>query len=185
MPPPNSPLGRLLTAPVRPGRLAWIGLRPARRTAVLTPDSASLIAEHGLISDHYGTSRNGPRQVTLIASEDLAAIAAFLGLPRIDPALTRRNLVTASINLLALKDRRFRIGNALLEGSGECAPCSRMEENFGPGGYNAMRGRGGITARVIEGGEIRIGDVVERVDGDAAPPEGGQDPLQPPRHTRA
>jgi MOSC domain-containing protein YiiM len=163
-PSPDSPLGRLLGAPVRPGRLVWIGLRPARRSAVLTPDAATLIAGHGLVSDHYDTSRNGPRQVTLIAQEDLAAIAAFLGLERIDPALIRRNLVTSGINLLALKDRRFRIGGALLEGSGECAPCSRMEENLGPGGYNAMRGRGGITVRVIEGGGIRLGDVVERLD---------------------
>jgi len=163
-PPPNSPLGRLLAAPVRPGRLAWIGLRPARRSAVVTPETATLVAGHGLLSHHYDTSRNGPRQVTLIASEDLAAIAAFLDLPQIDPALTRRNLVTSGINLNALKDRRFRIGTALLEGSGECAPCSRMEESLGPGGYNAMRGRGGITAWVIEGGVISVGDMVERRD---------------------
>jgi MOSC domain-containing protein YiiM len=169
MPPsPESPLGRLLNAPVRPGRLVWIGLRPARRAAVVTPSSATLIAARGIADDRYRTSRDGPRQVTLIADEDLAAIAAFLGLPRIDPGLVRRNLVTSGINLNALKDRRFRIGGALLEASGDCAPCSRMEENLGVGGYNAMRGRGGITARVIDGGAIAIGDAVARVE-EAAP----------------
>jgi hypothetical protein len=70
----------------------------------------------------------------------------------------------SGINLLALKDKRFRVGAALLEGSGECAPCSRMAETFGPGGYNAVRGHGGITARVIEGATIYIGDAVERAD---------------------
>ena len=108
--------------------------------------------------------RNGPRQVTLIAIEDLAATAAFLGLSEISPEVLRRNLVVRGINLLALKDRRFRVGEALLEGSGECAPCSLMEQALGPGGYNAVRGHGGITARVIEGGEIAIGDIVARVD---------------------
>ena len=166
--PPDSPIGRLLAGPMRPGRLEWIGLRPARRAPMLTPASAKLIAGHGLEGDRYDTKRDGPRQVTLIAAEDLAAVAAFLGLSGIPPELLRRNLVVSGINLLGLKDRRFRVGAALLEGAGECAPCSRMEEALGPGGYNAVRGHGGITARVIEGGEIRIGDVVERVDNTAA-----------------
>ena len=85
-------------------------------------------------------------------------------MPEVAPELLRSNLVTRGINLLALKDRRFRIGAALLEGSGECAPCSRMEETFGPGGYNAVRGHGGITARVIRGGTVRVGDPIERAD---------------------
>ena len=157
---------------MRPGELAWIGLRPARMAPVLTPASARLIAARGIEADRYTTRNNGARQVTLIAIEDLAAIAAFLGKPEISPQLTRRNLVTRGVNLVALKDRRFRIGEVLLEGSGDCAPCSRMEQNLGPGGYNAMRGRGGITARILEGGEVRVGDKIERVDG-ASGPAGG------------
>lgn len=162
--PSDSLIGRLLAGPMRPGRLEWIGLRPARRAAVLIRNSATLIAGRGVEGDRYDTQRNGPRQVTLVAAEDLAAIAAFLGRREISPELLRRNLVIRGINLLALKDRRFRVGTALLEGSGECAPCSRMEEALGPGGYNAVRGHGGITARVIEGGDIAIGDMVARVD---------------------
>ena len=162
--PTDSLIGRLLAGPMRPGRLEWIGLRPARGAAVETRNSATLIAAHGIEGDRYNTQRNGPRQITLVAAEDLAAIAAFLGAREIAPELLRRNLVIRGINLLALKDRRFRVGTALLEGSGECAPCSRMEAALGPGGYNAVRGHGGITARVIEGGDIAIGNMVERVD---------------------
>jgi MOSC domain-containing protein YiiM len=162
--PPQSPLGRLVAGPLRPGRLEWIGVRPARRVAAEPRLSANLTAGHGVDGDRYDTKRDGPRQVTLIAVEDIAAIAAFLGLPEIAPELLRRNLVTRGINLLALKDRRFRVGASLLEGSGEGAPCSRMEETLGPGGYNAVRGHGGITARVVEGATIHIGDAVERVE---------------------
>lgn len=79
------------------------------------------------------------------------------------PAQLRRNLMVEGINLLALKGRRFRIGAAVLEWSGECHPCSRMDEELGIGGYNAMRSHGGITARVIAGAVIRRGDAVERM----------------------
>jgi MOSC domain-containing protein YiiM len=150
---------------MRPGRLQWIGVRPGRRFPVDVRGSAKLVAGHGVEGDHYDTNRDGPRQVTLIAIEDLAAIAAFLGLAEISPELLRRNFVTRGVNLLALKDRRFRVGAALIEGSGECAPCSRVEETLGPGGYNAVRGHGGITARVIEGGMVHVGDTIERVEG--------------------
>jgi MOSC domain-containing protein YiiM len=161
---PQSPLSRLLAGPMRPGRLEWIGVRPGRRIAAESRAAVNLTAGRGVDGDRYDTNRNGPRQVTLIAVEDVEAITAFLGLREITPALLRRNMVTRGINLLALKDRRFRVGVALLEGSGECAPCSRMEETFGPGGYSAVRGHGGITARVIEGGTVHIGDPVESAD---------------------
>ncbi|ABE40154.1 conserved hypothetical protein [Rhodopseudomonas palustris BisB5] len=160
---PDTPLGRLIAAPMRPGRLDWIGLRPARRAPMRITQQATLIAGRGIEGDRYRTTTNGARQVTLIAAEDLAAIAAFLGRDDVAAELLRRNLVTRGINLVALKGQRFRIGEALLEGAGDCAPCSRMEEGFGEGGYNAVRGRGGLTARVLEGGVIRIGDRVERI----------------------
>ena len=146
---------------MRSGALIWIGVRPARHVVLSPQTSAMLIAARGIEGDHYQTQRDGARQVTLIASEDLAAIASFLGAEQIAPDLLRRNLVTRGVNLVALKGRRFRIGDAVLEGSGDCAPCSRMEAILGPGGYNAVRGHGGITARIIEGGMVSVGDVVE------------------------
>jgi MOSC domain-containing protein YiiM len=145
----------------RRGRVAWIGLRPAPRTAIRVVDSAQLITDAGIEGDHRAARGGGKRQVTLIQQEHFGAIAALAGLDAVDPALLRRNLVVSGISLAALKDRCFRIGEAVLEGTGECQPCSRMEENLGSGGYNAMRGHGGITARVLQGGLVRIGDAVE------------------------
>jgi MOSC domain-containing protein YiiM len=159
-----SPLEQLLNGPMRPGEVAWIGLRPERKAPVEPVRLATLVAGHGIEGDHYRTLRNGPRQVTLIAAEDLAAAASCLGLPAVGPELTRRNVMTRGVNLTALKDRRFRLGGALLEGSGTCDPCGLMERLLGPGGFNALRGRGGITARVLEDGEVRVGDAVVRVD---------------------
>lgn len=152
---------------MRPGRLAWIGLRPARLAPMLAVAEAVLLPGQGLEGDRWRGAATGARQVTLIAAEHLAAIGGFLGLEGpADPAVLRRNLVVAGANLLALKGRRFRLGaeGALLEASGECHPCGRMEAALGPGGYNAVRGHGGITARVLEGGRIRIGDALARMD---------------------
>jgi MOSC domain-containing protein YiiM len=77
----------------------------------------------------------------------------------------------SGINLLSLKGLRFRIGEAVLEGTGPCDPCSRMEENLGPGGFQAMRGHGGLTARVIEAGTVCVGDRVEALAGTVRPAE--------------
>jgi len=78
----------------------------------------------------------------------------------LSPEMLRRNIVVRGINLLALKDREFSIGSARLRMTGLCHPCSRMEEVLGEGGYNAMRGHGGINACVIQTGSIAIGDPV-------------------------
>ncbi|MFT8244211.1 MOSC domain-containing protein [Roseomonas sp. BN140053] len=161
---PNSSLARLFAAPMRPGVVRWIGLRPGRREAMRVVQAAELDPEHGLVGDRYRGSGERLRQVTLLREEHLPAIAASLGLDAVTPEALRRNLMVSGINLLALKGRRFGLGDAVLESTGECQPCSRMEENLGPGGYNAVRGHGGITARVLRAGTVRLGDAVVRLD---------------------
>lgn len=117
---------------------------------------------HGLDGDRY-SGRTGARQVTLIQAEHLPAIGAYLDTPA-TPGRLRRNLVVSGLNLLAVRDRRLRVGPVLLLVTGQCHPCSRMEEELGPGGYNAVRGHGGLTARVVEGGTLCVGDLVSRAD---------------------
>jgi len=145
------------------GRLAWIGVRPERKKPLIRLQEVQVTVDSGLEGDHFSSTFSKKRQVTLIQKEHLDGVARMLGQSSIDPVLTRRNLVIEGINLLALKDRKFQIGEVILEGTGYCHPCSRMEENLGPGGYNAMRGHGGLTARVIKGGTIKIEDEVKLV----------------------
>lgn len=141
----------------RAGRLEQILLRSARKAEMGPADHAAL-TEDGLLGDH---ARPGKRAVTLIQAEHLPVIAALNGLPEVPAALLRRNLVISGLNLSAARSRRLRIGEtAIVEITGPCAPCSRMEAALGPGGYNSMRGHGGWCARVLEAGDVQTGDAI-------------------------
>lgn len=145
---------------IQSGSVTWIGIRAQTRAhiQVLTETYAHI---GGLSGDRYNKGiADSKRQVTLIQQEHIAAVASFLGKNNIDPALLRRNIVVQGINLNALKGKPFQIGDAILEMTGLCYPCSRMEESLGKGGFNAMRGHGGITCRVLQEGAIRVGDAI-------------------------
>jgi len=163
LPPPESELHRLMTQFPRAGQVRWIGLRPARDVPMRVVDSAEAVTGKGLRGDRYGNA-SGKRGITLIQAEHLPAIAALAGVESIEPARLRRNLVVSGIPLIALKGRRFRIGEVLCEGTVPGDPCSRMELALGAGGYNAMRGHGGLCARILEGGTFRIGDAVHWIE---------------------
>lgn len=157
---PDSPLARLMATLPRAGKVEWIGLRPARDEAMIATGTVEAIAGAGLVGDRY-KGGSGKRGITLIQAEHLPAIAALAQRPDLTPALLRRNVVVSGIPLIALKQRRFRIGTAVFVGTEECDPCSRMEDALGPGGYNAMRGHGGLCARIVEGGTFGLGDALE------------------------
>lgn len=145
------------------GRLAWIGLRPERGAPVRAVASATALAGVGLEGDHRTVGRapsaTSTRQVTLFQAEHLPVVGALAGAD-VGPEDTRRNLLVAGINLSSLRGRRFAIGDVELEATGDCHPCSRMETTIGPGGFQAMRGHGGFTARILTGGRLRVGDAV-------------------------
>lgn len=151
---------RLLETLPQVGRVEWIGVRPARGEPMRVLRSADIQQTGGIIGDRFKGRASSKRQVTLIQHEHLTALGSLLHRNPIDPALLRRNIAVSGINLLALKGKRFQIGDAILEYTGLCHPCSKMETALGPGGYNAMRGHGGITARVIQPGRVSLDDQV-------------------------
>jgi MOSC domain-containing protein YiiM len=167
------PISQLARHFPRPGRLVWIGIRPQKRGPITTPTKVTLSPATGLAGDHYAGRVDGPtganRQLTLIQAEHLPVVAALTNRHALDPAVLRRNFVVSGLNLLALNGQYLRIGpdpdhSPVVQITGQCHPCSKMETALGPGGYNAMRGHGGLTARVIRGGTARIGDEVTVID---------------------
>lgn len=156
----QGPLEQLMHNFPAAGVVEWIGVRPEKKQEVIAVDSIILDTHSGIQGDHYA-GRSGKRQVTLIQAEHLAVIASVLQQDSVQPEQLRRNILVRGINLLAFKDKSFQLGEAVLEYTGLCHPCSRMEKVLGEGGYNAMRGHGGITARVIHTGSVRLGDTCQ------------------------
>ena len=153
----------LHTPPDVAGRVEAIVVRGAWRAPARSIAQTVALAGIGLADDRLG-QRGMPssptRQVTLIQAEHLGVIAQLARVDGVDPLRLRRNLVVSGINLVALRNVRVHVGDAVLEIVGPCHPCSRMEEAIGAGGYAAMRGHGGMTANVLVQGTIRVGDAV-------------------------
>lgn len=146
------------------GRVEEIWVRPEKRVEPLCVAKVSVTVADGIEGDHYHGKNSRNRQVTLIQYEHLGAIAALANLSELNAGQLRRNIVVSGINLLALKECIFAVGTTQLKMTGLCHPCSRMEKNLGPGGYNAMRGHGGINATVVKDGEINVGDTVKVIE---------------------
>ncbi len=145
------------------GRVEAIVVRGAPREPARSLPQTLALAGIGLADDRLGQrgeAELSTRQVTLIQAEHMDVIARLAHVAAVDPLRLRRNLVVSGINLIALRNSTLQVGEAVLEIVGPCQPCSRMETEIGPGGYAAMRGHGGMTARVISGGPIHVGDVV-------------------------
>ncbi len=152
--------GELLRSIPQVGRVEWIGIAPERRADLKVVDEVVARVGTGLEGEHHARRGNSKRQVTLIQAEHLPVIAQLSGHDAVDPGRLRRNVVVSGVNLMAFKGLRFRVGEAVLEGTEPCAPCSLMEHQLGPGGYNAMRNHGGLCTIVVEEGVIRKGDEV-------------------------
>lgn len=121
----------------------------------------------GLAGDRYhahtGTYSETPgtgRDVTFIASEAIELIANEHGIG-LSPGQSRRNITTRGIDLNALVDREFSVGEVVLRGMRLCEPCEYLQEHTAkPGLTKALVHRGGLRADIVKGGTIRVGDEI-------------------------
>ena len=123
-------------------------------------------ADGGLVGDRYAEARirRGPGyQLTLIESEHIEAFARTVNRP-FTPDMPRRNIVTRNVRLNDLCGKRFRVGAAVLEGIELCEPCSLFAKRAGREVLKQFLHRGGLRTRIVEGGEIRVGDSLVEMD---------------------
>lgn len=149
------------------GQLLAIGIAPEAKAPLESRESVEIIPGHGIAGDRYAAGKGAGQRgkikeeqhVTLIAEEAITAACEESGLP-ITHLLTRRNLLVRGVPLADLLSKRFRIGEVVLFGFEDCAPCGYLEKMTFPHIKQALHKRGGLRAVVVSGGTIRVGDEI-------------------------
>jgi len=117
--------------------------------------SAATVADRGFSGCAHARAAS-KRQILLVDRETLDAM-------NLQPGIIRENITTDGLNVNGLPvGQRLRVGAALLEVSAVCTPCDQMEK-VRPGLRREIYGRRGMLCRVIEGGDIRVGDPIEKL----------------------
>jgi MOSC domain-containing protein YiiM len=123
-------------------------------------EEVELIADKGLKGCVHGKP-GSKRQVLLMGAETLEVL-------KLQPGAVKENITTRGQDFTEISaGRRLRIGEALLEATGPCEPCYRMDE-IREGLKAELRGRRGWLFRVVQGGNVRRGDQIEFVEGASA-----------------
>jgi MOSC domain-containing protein YiiM len=139
------------------GRVIHISISPGHGRPAKAVESVVAVEGQGLKGDRYYGTR---REVTLVASGELAEAAAALGIDSIVAGSTRRNLTIDVASIPRKHGTRIQIGDVTLAVWRDCAPCELMEETVGPGARAALKDRAGVSATVVVGGVISLGDPV-------------------------
>ncbi len=130
----------------------------AGKNTLCTMNEIECVAGHGVSGDRfydYGDNYKG--QITFIASEVFEDVCRRLGVQLKSPGVARRNVVTAGIDLNSLIGKTFTIQDVEFEGVCECKPCYWMDSAIAPGAEKALQGRGGLRARILSRGRLRVG----------------------------
>lgn len=142
------------------GRVERIFVAPLKGAPMRELPVADALEGQGLEGDRkVAPGREPAAQLTLIEAEHVEAFRAATGYD-MRPDQPRRNVVTRGVRLNDLLGKRFRVGEALCEGLELCEPCGKFQRLTHPEVRRFFKGRGGLRARIVEGGLIRTGDPV-------------------------
>ena len=124
--------------------------------AILEVDSIECVAGKGLIGDRYFAEKEDFKgQITFFAIEVHRQLCEKFGRPNTPPAVYRRNVITEDLNLNALISTEFELQGIRFLGTEECRPCSWMDQALAPGAEVAMKGHGGLRAKILTSGTLR------------------------------
>ena len=149
------------------GHVVDIHIAPRAEAPMTAVREVRAEAGRGLEGDRYylhtGTYSETPgtgRDMTFISAEALAEVAKEHGIT-LAPGESRRNVTTKGVDLNALVDKEFHVGEVVLRGMRLCEPCEYVQGLTGKDGLlKALVHRGGLRADIIRGGTIRVGDEI-------------------------
>ncbi|MGE3312504.1 MAG: MOSC domain-containing protein [Limisphaerales bacterium] len=131
--------------------------QPAGRNPVIEVDAVDCVAGQGLRGDRFfGFKPDYKGQVTFFAFETYLDLCRLLNVHDRPPSVFRRNVITRGLDLNSLVGREFGIQGIRFGGMAECSPCHWMNGAFAPGAERALHGRGGLRARILTDGSLRV-----------------------------
>ena len=132
--------------------------QPAGQSPVIELNEASLVAGKGIEGDRFfGWKEDYKGQITFFSHEVYKDLCASLGVTGVPPSVFRRNVIVSGIDLNSLIGQEFDLQGIRFRGICECSPCYWMDQAFHPGAESALKGRGGLRARILTSGILHRG----------------------------
>lgn len=130
---------------------------PPGTHCTLDLEEVECVAGQGLRGDRFfGYKENYKGQITFFAAEVYKDLCRHLNICDKEPKVLRRNVLTSDANLNELAGREFDLQGIRFEGVAECTPCFWMNDAFGAGAEQYLRGQGGLRARILSSGLLRV-----------------------------
>ena len=115
------------------------------------------VAGKGIKGDRYfGWKDDYKGQVTFFAEETWERLCQQMEVTDKDAGVFRRNVITRGVDLNTLIGKEFEVQGVRFLGTQEAAPCHWMNEAFGPGAEAALQGYGGLRAKILTDGILRV-----------------------------
>jgi len=142
--------------------------KPADEHPIIGVPEIECVAGRGIRGDRFFDYKPDYKgQITFFAAEIYDELCATL-LPPVSqlsalnaqlppPSAFRRNVITRGVDLNSLIGKQFTIQGVTFEGTAECSPCYWMDQAFAPGTEAALKGRGGLRAKILTDGWLRVG----------------------------
>ncbi len=132
--------------------------KPADEHPMLAVPEVECVAGRGLRGDRFFDFKPDYKgQVTFFAGEIYDELCVALDVCDREPSAFRRNVITRGVDLNALIGVEFEVQGVRFLGSAECSPCYWMDRAFAPGAEAALKGRGGLRAKILSDGVLRVG----------------------------
>jgi MOSC domain-containing protein YiiM len=117
------------------------------------------VAGRGIRGDRFFDYRDDYKgQITFFSREVFDQLARTFSLTNIFPGVLRRNVLVSAVTLHELIGTDFEVQGVRFHGAAHCKPCYWMDTAVAPGAEKFLAGRGGLRARILSEGQIRVGD---------------------------
>jgi MOSC domain-containing protein YiiM len=137
--------------------------QPAGKNPLIEQAELCCVAGRGVRGDRFFDYRDNYKgQITFFSSEVFEDVCNRLGVRGKSPGVTRRNVITADVDLNSLVDQEFEVQGVRFAGSAECSPCYWMDLAIAPGAEKLLQGCGGLRARILSDGILRVENLLQQ-----------------------